>query len=99
MQTADTQPQVNPYASVPAGEASPVYRLEHRESMLTRLIEQQSAKIPSNVFLVASFAAMGISLAAELAERPRLSRFVGMWAGPLLTMGVYNKLVKTLGTR
>ena len=99
MQTADSQPLVNPYASVPAVEASPVYRVEYRESLLTRMIEQQSAKIPSNVFLVASFAAMGISLAAELAERPRLSRFVGMWAGPLLTMGVYNKLVKTLGTR
>jgi hypothetical protein len=99
MHSAESQPQVNPYASVPAVEASPVYRVEYRESLLTRVIEQQSAKIPSNVFLVASFAAMGISLAAELAERPRLSRFVGMWAGPLLTMGVYNKLVKTLGTR
>ncbi|HEX7283476.1 MAG TPA: hypothetical protein VF239_15575, partial [Vicinamibacterales bacterium] len=96
-----TQPDVNPLAGVAssAAEVPAVFRSEHRESLLTRMIEQQTAKVPSNAFLVASFAAMGISLAAELKGYARVSRFVGMWAGPLLTMGVYNKLVKTLGTR
>lgn len=89
---------VNPYASAEVLPA-PVARSEHRESLLTRMIENQTAKIPSNAFLVASFAAMGVALAAELRGQSRVSRFVGMWAGPLLTMGVYNKLVKTLGTR
>ena len=90
---------VNPYASLDVPPPSPVARSEHRESLLTRMIENQSAKIPSDAFLVASLAVMAVSLAAELRGQTRASRFIGMWAGPLLTMGVYNKLVKTLGTR
>ncbi len=73
--------------------------MEHRDSLLTRMIEQQTAKIPSSYFLFASICAMCASLASELAGRQRASRFVGMWVGPLLTMGLYNKMVKTLGTR
>jgi hypothetical protein len=42
---------------------------------------------------------MTLSLALELAGRTRQSRFVGMWPTPLLVAGIYNKLVKTLGTR
>lgn len=98
--TADTQQtDVNPFASVEPQKMPAVLRSEYRESLLTRMIEQQAAKVPSNAFLVASMAAMGISLIAELRGHARVSRFVGMWAGPLLTMGVYNKLVKTLGSR
>lgn len=80
-------------------QAAPVMRAEHREGSFTRLLEQQAAKIPSDVFLFASFCAMGFSLGAELAQRTRASRFVGMWVGPLLIMGVYNKMVKTFGAR
>ena len=79
--------------------AWPVIRIEHREDLLTRMLEQQSAKIPSNLSLVSAFAVMCISLAAELRGQERTSRFIGMWVGPLLTMGVYNKLVKTFGAR
>jgi hypothetical protein len=42
---------------------------------------------------------MGLSLVLELAGRHRESRFVAQWPAPLLIMGMYNKLVKTLGTR
>jgi hypothetical protein len=42
---------------------------------------------------------MVASLTCELAGRRRASRFIGMWPGPLLVMGVYNKLVKLLGPR
>lgn len=77
--------------------AAPVVRPEHRESDFTRLIEQQTAKIPSHVFLFMSVSAMAASLALELAGRTRPSRFVGMWAPSLLILGVYNKLVKTFG--
>ena len=100
MTTPGTQtPEVNPFAHTDAAEMPAVFRSEHRESLLTRMIEQQTAKVPSNAFLIASMAAMTVSMIAELRGQSRLSRFVGMWAGPLLTMGVYNKLVKTLGTR
>jgi hypothetical protein len=63
----------------------------------TRLIEQQAAKIPSDVFLFLALGSMGLSLALELTGKENQSRFVGMWAPTLLTMGVYNKLVKTFG--
>ena len=90
----------------PASEASeivyrsaPVFRAEHGEGRLTRLVEQQSAKVTSFAFLFVSIGAMGASLLLELAGRHRASQFIGMWPGPLLTMGVYNKLVKTFGAR
>jgi hypothetical protein len=91
--------EVNPVANRTAVSEAPVLRAEHRESSLTRLIEQQAAKIPSDFFLAAALGAMVASLSFELAGRRRSSRFIGMWPGPLLVMGVYNKLVKTLGPR
>lgn len=92
---------VNP-ASRPAGkeyEPSPVIRGEHAESELTRILEQQAAKVPSDVFLFGALAAMGASVALELAGRSQLARFVGMWPPVLLTMGTYNKLVKMMRPR
>lgn len=91
---------VNPaHADRPGPAMAPVVRAEHREGRLALLVEQQTAKIPSHAFLMASFAAMSVSLAAELGGRHRVAQFVGMWAEPLLIMGVYNKMVKLLGTR
>ena len=78
---------------------APVLRAEHAEGSLTRLIEHQAAKIPSDFFLVLALGAMCVSLALELGRKRRASRFIGMWPGPLLVMGVYNKLVKVLGPR
>ena len=79
--------------------AAPVLRPEHAEGALARLIEQQAAKIPSHWFLVGAFGAMWLSLVLELSGRTRAGRFVGTWPTPLLIGGIYNKLVKTLGTR
>lgn len=76
-----------------------VVRDEHAEGQLARLIEQQTAKVPSHMFLFAALAAMGASLALELSGRTRASRFVGMWPQTLLIAGIYNKIVKTVGTR
>jgi hypothetical protein len=89
----------------PAAEASleappvPVLRPEHAEGELARLIEQQTAKIPSHWFLFSAVGAMGLALALELSGRPRASMFVSRWPTPLLVAGIYNKIVKTLGTR
>lgn len=93
--------EVNPAASVDTRPASPapVRRTEHAESSLTRLLEQQAAKVPSDVFLFGSLGAMIASAALELADHPRASRFVGLWAPTLLIMGVYNKIVKLGGPR
>lgn len=88
---------MNSPASAPNGV--PVVRPEHAEGEIARLIEQQAAKIPSHWFLFSAIAAMSASLMLELGGRTRMSRFVGMWPTPLLAFGIYNKLVKTLGTR
>jgi hypothetical protein len=92
---------VNPArdASEISYEAAPIRRIEHTESTFTRLIEQQTARIPSDVFLAAALGSMVASFGLELAGRIRASRFVGMWPAPLLVMGVYNKMVKVFGPR
>jgi hypothetical protein len=82
-----------------AYRSAPVFREEHAEGPLTRIVEQQAAKLPSAAFLSGAFVAMALSLAAELAGHRRVSRFVGLWPAPLLCMGIYTKLVKTLGAR
>ena len=107
MTTLVSQLDVNPFRTVPAPaptdgdvrQAAHVIRIEHQESLVTRLIEHQTAKIPSSYFLVAAVCVMGVSLGAEMKGRVRISRFVGMWPGPLLIMGLYNKVVKTFGPR
>ena len=91
--------EVNPAAHRPAMPEPPVLRPEHAESSLTRLLEQQAAKVPSDLFLAAALVSMVASLGCELTGRQRGSRFLGMWPGPLLVMGVYTKLVKLLGPR
>lgn len=94
-------PDVNPASreSERLYEAAPVIRTEHSESSFARMVEHQAAKIPSELFFFTSVTAMVVSLTAELTDRQRISRFVGMWPGPILIMGVYLKLVKTLGPR
>ena len=92
--------EVNPAAQASLKAApTPVLRPEHAEGEIARLIEQQTAKIPSHWFLFAALGSMGLSLVLELAGRTRASRFVSRWPTPLLIAGIYNKLVKTLGTR
>jgi hypothetical protein len=90
--------ETNPFDQHPPEvAAAPVARVEHQEDLLTRLIEHQTARIPSHIFLLAAALAMSGSVVAELRGRQQASRFVGMWVAPLLTMGVYNKMVKMLG--
>jgi hypothetical protein len=95
------KPEINPAAErePEAYIPTPVVREEHSEGTLTRLIEQQTAKLPSDFFLFTALGAMGLSLALELAGNTRLSRFVALWPPSILTMGMYNKLVKVMGSR
>lgn len=92
--------EVNPAADASLADvAAPVIRPEHAEGDVARLIEQQAAKVPSHWFLFAALGSMAVSLGCELTDRKRASRFIGMWPTPLLVLGIYNKIVKTLGTR
>lgn len=95
--TADVNPASE--KSARTYEPTPVVRDEHAESAFTRVLEQQAAKVPSDVFLFTALGAMGVSAGLHLLGRHDASRFFGMWAPALLTMGVYNKMVKLLRPR
>jgi hypothetical protein len=94
-------PDVNPAAdrSPEAYASTPVVREEHAEDQVTRIIEQQAAKLPSDIFLFTALAAMAASALFEISGNTRASRFIGMWPPAILTMGMYNKMVKMMGTR
>lgn len=71
---------------------------KHSEGALTRQIEDQTAKIPSDMFLMGALASIGASFLLEVTGAKEKSRFVGQWVSPFLLLGVYNKLVKIAGS-
>ena len=71
---------------------------EHSEGRIARTIEQQTAKLPSDTFLWAAVGAMAVSAGLQLSGNRQVSNFVGQWAPTLLILGLYNKLVKQLGS-
>ena len=73
------------------------FNAEHSEGQVARAIEEQTAKLPSDLFLWASLGAMGISLALKLTGHKHTALFVGQWVAPFLLLGLYNKIVKTEG--
>lgn len=70
---------------------------EHKEGKVARTIEEQTAKLPSDVFLWAAVAAMAGSLTLKLLKKDHTALFIGQWPAPFLLFGVYNKLVKLEG--
>jgi hypothetical protein len=70
---------------------------EKKEGKIAKAIEEQTSKLPSDVFLWASVGAMTTSLILQLARQKHMSLFIGQWAAPFLLFGIYNKLVKQLG--
>lgn len=77
---------------------TPAARIDHREGPVARAIEQQTAKLPSDTFLWAAFASIGLSLALKLTGNTHKALFVGQWAPTFLLLGIYNKLVKLHGS-
>lgn len=69
----------------------------HKEGKTTKMIEKETSKIPSDVFLYAALGSMAASLTLKFLSKPKTSLFVGQWAAPFLLLGVYNKLVKQQG--
>jgi len=71
---------------------------KHSEGMMTKAIEQKTAKLPSDIFLWSSLACMGVSLALKCMKQKHMALFIGQWAAPFLLLGIYNKIVKTHGS-
>lgn len=69
----------------------------YNEGSVTKMIEKETGKIPSGVFLTAAIASMGISLTLKCLKKDHAALFVGQWAAPFLLLGLYNKLVKVEG--
>jgi len=70
----------------------------HAEGKTTKMIEQTTAAIPSGTFLVLAGGAIVGALALKLLGRHATANFVGEWAPTILMLGLYNKIVKVLGS-
>jgi hypothetical protein len=71
---------------------------EHREGPVARRIEEQTARLPSDLFLWAALGSMVTALLLQSTRRRDASAFIGQWAPTLLILGLYNKLVRVAGS-
>ena len=79
-------------------KSSDSFNPEHKEGPVAKAIEQQTAKFPSDLFLWAALASIGVSAYFQATNDRDRSLFVGQWAAPFLVLGLYNKLVKVEGS-
>ena len=70
---------------------------QHREGKVARTIENQTAKLPSDIFLWTALGCMAASLTLQILGKKHTSLFIGQWPAPFLILGLYNKLVKVEG--
>ncbi len=69
------------------------------EGKVATMIERQTAAhLPSDLFMWAAGASIAVSLALKMQKRNHEALFVGQWAPTLLIFGLYNKMVKLLGS-
>ena len=71
---------------------------EHQEGVVARTIEQQTAKLPSDLFLWLAAGSIAASATLKIMGRDKDAVFVGQWPPTFLILGLYNKLVKVLGS-
>ncbi len=70
---------------------------EHKEGPVATAIEEQTAKLPSDLFLWLALGSMAASATLQILGKKKESLFVGQWPAPFLLLGLYNKLVKLEG--
>ena len=70
----------------------------HSEGTVAKTIEDQTSKLPSDTFLWMAVGSMAASATMQMMGNKNVSLFVGQWAPTFLILGVYNKLVKQLGS-
>ena len=70
---------------------------QKEEGPVAAAIEEQTAKIPSDMYLWASFASMFVSFGLKAFKKDTASMFFGVWSQAFLLFGIYNKLVKQSG--
>ncbi len=75
-----------------------VRRHQTGEGPLARAIEEQTARLPSDVWLWAAGASIATSLFLQYNDQKQKALFVGNWAPTFLLLGIYNKMVKQHGS-
>jgi uncharacterized membrane protein YoaK (UPF0700 family) len=68
------------------------------EGKTTKKLEKLTAAAPSATWLVFAGGAIAGSLALKIMGRHETANFVGMWVPTILMLGMYNKIVKVLGS-
>lgn len=71
---------------------------EHTEGSVARMIEEQTAKLPSDMWLWAAMGSIGVSLILHATGKREDGLWIGQWTAPFLLFGIYNKLVKIGGS-
>ena len=74
-----------------------ITRQEYSEGRVGGMIEEQTAKLPSDTFMLAALGSILGSLALQAAGKRDMANFVGQWAPTFLILGVYNKISKLHG--
>jgi hypothetical protein len=70
----------------------------HTEGRIARAIEERTSALPSDTFLWLAIGSMIVSASLQMGGKSHVSLFVGQWAPSFLLFGLYNKLVKQLGS-
>ncbi len=70
---------------------------EHKEGPVAEAIENQTAKLPSDIFLWSGLGALATAAAIFATGKKHEALLVGQWAAPILILGLYNKIVKLEG--
>jgi hypothetical protein len=70
---------------------------DRSEGPLAKAIENQTSKLPSDLFLWAALGSMAASATLKSIGKGKSALFVGQWAAPFLALGIYNKIVKLEG--
>ncbi len=63
-----------------------------KEGKVGKALQEQTAKIPSDIYLWAALGTVALSLGLLFGRRKHLSILLGQWAPSLLVIGLYNKL-------
>jgi hypothetical protein len=68
-----------------------------KEGKVAKALEEQTSRVPSDIYLWAAVGTMALSLTCFLTRQRHAGLLFGQWAPSLLIIGLYNKLVKVEG--
>lgn len=71
---------------------------QHDEGPVAEAIEQQTAKLPSDLFLWAGIGTLATAAYVFSTGKKQEGLLIGQWTALFLIQGLYNKLVKLEGS-